>query len=73
MRGSIGYSERYSKRRPGRGARTAQGSAIRVDTKGTEVMRITPRLNEEVNEEWISDKARFQYDGAAPSVVQRRG
>jgi NADH dehydrogenase (ubiquinone) Fe-S protein 1 len=51
----------------------ALGSAIRVDTKGTEVMRITPRLNEEVNEEWISDKARFQYDGAAPSVVQRRG
>jgi len=40
----------------------ALGSAIRVDTKGTEVMRITPRLNEEVNEEWISDKARFQYD-----------
>ena len=26
-------------------------------------MRIVPRLNEEVNEEWISDKARFQYDG----------
>ena len=26
-------------------------------------MRITPRLNEEVNEEWLSDKGRFQYDG----------
>lgn len=41
----------------------ALGSNILVDTKGTEVMRITPRLNEEINEEWISDKARFQYDG----------
>jgi len=34
-----------------------------VDARGSEVMRITPRLNEEVNEEWLSDKARFQYDG----------
>jgi len=41
----------------------ALGSAIRVDTKGSEVMRVTPRLHEEVNEEWISDKARFMYDG----------
>ena len=39
------------------------GSSIRVDSKGTEVMRITPRLHEGVNEEWISDKARFSYDG----------
>ena len=35
------------------------GSNIRVDTRGAEVMRIVPRANEEVNEEWISDKARF--------------
>ncbi len=41
----------------------AVGSAIRLDYKGTEVMRILPRLNEEVNQEWISDKARFSYDG----------
>ena len=41
----------------------ALGANIRVDSRGTEVMRIIPRLNEEVNEEWISDKARFQYDG----------
>ncbi|NUX01356.1 NADH-quinone oxidoreductase subunit G [Wolbachia endosymbiont of Madathamugadia hiepei] len=41
----------------------AVGSAIRVDYRGPEVMRILPRLNEEVNEEWISDKARFAYDG----------
>jgi NADH dehydrogenase (ubiquinone) Fe-S protein 1 len=39
------------------------GSNIRVDTRGTEIMRITPRLNEEINEEWISDKTRFSYDG----------
>jgi NADH dehydrogenase (ubiquinone) Fe-S protein 1 len=38
------------------------GSNIRVDTRGNEVMRIVPRANEEVNEEWISDKARFSYD-----------
>eukprot|EP00218_Dolichomastix_sp_CCMP3274_P015757 CAMPEP_0170143146 /NCGR_PEP_ID=MMETSP0033_2-20121228/9449_1 /TAXON_ID=195969 /ORGANISM="Dolichomastix tenuilepis, Strain CCMP3274" /LENGTH=709 /DNA_ID=CAMNT_0010379573 /DNA_START=28 /DNA_END=2157 /DNA_ORIENTATION=- len=41
----------------------ALGANIRVDTRGTEVMRVVPRLNEEVNEEWISDKARFAYDG----------
>lgn len=38
-------------------------SNIRVDSRGLEVMRILPRLNEEINEEWISDKARFCYDG----------
>jgi NADH-quinone oxidoreductase subunit G len=41
----------------------AMGSNIRVDSSGLEVMRILPRLNEEINEEWISDKARFSYDG----------
>lgn len=41
----------------------ALGANVRIDTRGTEVMRIVPRLNEGVNEEWISDKARFQYDG----------
>ena len=41
----------------------AVGSNIVVNTRGTEVMRILPRLNEEVNEEWISDKTRFAYDG----------
>ncbi|MGB7205401.1 MAG: molybdopterin-dependent oxidoreductase, partial [Anderseniella sp.] len=39
------------------------GSAIRVDVRGREVMRVLPRLNEEVNEEWISDKSRFIWDG----------
>ena len=41
----------------------AVGSAIRVDTRGREVMRVMPRVNEEVNEEWISDKTRFIWDG----------
>ena len=41
----------------------AMGCNIRVDARGSEVMRILPRLNEGVNEEWISDKARFSYDG----------
>ena len=41
----------------------AVGSAIRVDTRGREVLRILPQLNELVNEEWISDKTRFIWDG----------
>ncbi|MEE2877688.1 MAG: NADH-quinone oxidoreductase subunit NuoG [Pseudomonadota bacterium] len=43
----------------------AMGAAIRVDAKGDGVMRIMPVLNEEVNEEWISDKSRFIWDGLA--------
>lgn len=39
------------------------GSNIRIDSKGLEVMRILPRLNEEINEEWLADKSRFCYDG----------
>lgn len=41
----------------------ALGSNISMNVRGTEVMRILPRLNEDINEEWISDKARFCYDG----------
>ncbi len=41
----------------------ALGSAIRVDSARDEVLRILPRLNEDINEEWISDKSRFAYDG----------
>ena len=44
-------------------AMDAVGAAIRVDVRGREVMRVLPRLNEEVNEEWISDKSRFIWDG----------
>jgi len=39
------------------------GSNIRIDARGTEILRIIPRLNESINEEWISDKTRFAYDG----------
>ena len=35
------------------------GSNIRIDARGTEIIRIVPRLNEDINEEWISDKTRF--------------
>jgi NADH-quinone oxidoreductase subunit G len=44
-------------------AMDAVGSNIRIDCRGPEVMRILPRLHEGVNEEWISDKTRFAYDG----------
>ncbi|KAI1388394.1 NADH-ubiquinone oxidoreductase 78 kDa subunit mitochondrial precursor [Hypoxylon trugodes] len=39
------------------------GSAIRVDSRGLEVMRVLPRLNDDINEEWINDKTRFACDG----------
>ena len=41
----------------------ALGSNIRIDSKGLKVMRVLPRLNEEINEEWITDKTRFFWDG----------
>jgi len=41
----------------------AVGSNIVVGTRGGEIMRILPRINEDINEEWISDKTRFAYDG----------
>lgn len=39
------------------------GSNVRVDSRGLEVMRVVPRLNDDVNEEWINDKSRFACDG----------
>jgi NADH dehydrogenase/NADH:ubiquinone oxidoreductase subunit G len=39
------------------------GSNIDIHTRGSDIMRILPRVNEEVNEEWISDKARHAFDG----------
>lgn len=39
------------------------GSAISVESKGDEVIRVLPRINDEINEEWISDKSRFAIDG----------
>ena len=47
------------------------GSAIRVDTRGREVMRILPRINELVNEEWISDKTRHVVDGLRTQRLDR--
>jgi len=41
----------------------AVGSNIRVDVRGNEVLRVLPRLNEDVNEEWLSDKSRYACDG----------
>ncbi|TPW30448.1 NADH-quinone oxidoreductase subunit NuoG [Pararhizobium mangrovi] len=49
----------------------AVGSAIRVDTRGREVMRVMPRVNEAVNEEWISDKTRFIWDGLRTQRLDR--
>ncbi|MBN8501836.1 MAG: NADH-quinone oxidoreductase subunit G [Sphingomonadales bacterium] len=41
----------------------ATGANIRVDSRGREVMRVLPRVNDDVNEEWLSDKGRYQVDG----------
>jgi NADH-quinone oxidoreductase subunit G len=47
------------------------GAAIRIDTRGREVMRILPRVNEAVNEEWISDKTRHVVDGLRTQRLDR--
>src|SRR6516164_7280084 len=49
----------------------ALGSAIRIDTRGREVMRILPRDNDDVNEEWISDKTRHVVDGLRTQRVDQ--
>src|SRR4028118_556495 len=49
----------------------AVGSAIRIDSRGREVMRILPRINEAVNEEWISDKTRHVVDGLRVQRLDR--
>ena len=49
----------------------AIGSNIRVDVRGNEVMRVLPRLNEDVNEEWINDKTRFAIDGLKRQRLDR--
>ncbi len=49
----------------------AVGSNIRVDARGGAVMRVLPRLNEDVNEEWISDKTRFACDGLMRQRLDR--
>ncbi|HWV43987.1 NADH-quinone oxidoreductase subunit NuoG [Pseudorhodoplanes sp.] len=49
----------------------ALGSAIRIDSRGREVMRILPRANDDVNEEWISDKTRHVVDGLRTQRLDR--
>ena len=49
----------------------ALGSAIRVDARGREVMRILPRDNDAINEEWISDKTRHVWDGLRTQRLDR--
>jgi NADH-quinone oxidoreductase subunit G len=49
----------------------AVGSNIRVDARGREVLRILPRLHEDVNEEWLADKSRYAYDGLKTQRLDR--
>ena len=49
----------------------AIGSNIRIDTRGEAVLRILPRLNEEVNEEWLGDKSRYACDGLRTQRLDR--
>jgi NADH-quinone oxidoreductase subunit G len=52
-------------------AMDALGAAIRVDTRGNEVIRILPRVAEDVNEEWLSDRSRFACDGLKTRRLDR--
>ncbi|WP_334163869.1 NADH-quinone oxidoreductase subunit NuoG [Phenylobacterium sp.] len=49
----------------------ALGSAIRVDSRGPAVLRVLPRINEDINEEWISDKTRYVVDGLSRQRLDR--
>ncbi|MGH7124138.1 MAG: NADH-quinone oxidoreductase subunit NuoG, partial [Stellaceae bacterium] len=49
----------------------AVGSNIRVDSRGAQVLRVLPRLNDDVNEEWLNDKSRFAADGLARRRLDR--
>ena len=49
----------------------AVGCSVRVDARGREVMRVLPRINEAINEEWISDKTRFHWDGLKSQRLDR--
>ncbi len=49
----------------------AVGANIRVDTRGGEVLRVMPRLNEEINEEWLADKGRYSVDGLKRQRLDR--
>ena len=49
----------------------ALGSAIRVDSRSSAVLRVLPRINEDINEEWLSDKSRYAVDGLARQRLDR--
>ena len=49
----------------------AVGANIRIDSRGREALRILPRVNDDVNEEWLSDKGRFQVDGLTRRRLDR--
>ena len=49
----------------------ALGSAIRVDSRGAQVLRALPRLNDDINEEWLSDKSRYAVDGLGRQRLDR--
>ncbi|MCC7347388.1 MAG: NADH-quinone oxidoreductase subunit G, partial [Variibacter sp.] len=49
----------------------ATGTNIRVDTRGPEVLRILPRINDDVNEEWMADRGRFSFDGLKKKRLDR--
>jgi NADH-quinone oxidoreductase subunit G len=49
----------------------AVGSAIRIDSRGLEVLRILPRVNDDVNEEWLADKSRYAVDGLRRQRLDR--
>ena len=70
-------SRRFSSRgrgsspRPGIDVMDAVGSNIRLDVRQRQVMRILPRINEDVNEEWISDKTRHHVDALVRNRLDR--
>ena len=49
----------------------AMGSNIRADSRGDEVMRVLPRINDAINEEWLSDKSRYAVDGLMRQRLDR--
>ena len=49
----------------------ALGSAVRIDSRGAQVLRALPRINEDINEEWLSDKSRYAVDGLGRQRLDR--
>ena len=49
----------------------AMGAAIRIDSRGAQVLRALPRVNEDINEEWLSDKSRYAVDGLSRQRLDR--